>query len=63
MKESILKEHPPLTGEIPPIIVVMTVDYREEGDILMREEDPQRERERDTQGSGQKTSKEKRITQ
>ena len=41
MKESILKEHLPLTEEIPPIIVVMTVDYREEGDILMREEDPQ----------------------
>ena len=45
MKESILKEHLPLTGEIPQIIVVMIVDYREEGDILMREEDPQRERE------------------
>ena len=38
MKEFILKEHLLLTGEIPPIIVVMTVDYREE--------DPQRERER-----------------
>ena len=44
MKESILQEHLPLTGEIPPIIIVMTVDYREEGDILMREEDLQRER-------------------
>ena len=45
LKESILQEHLLLTGEIPPIIVVMIVDCREEGDMLMREEDLQRERD------------------
>ena len=45
MKKSILQEHLLLTGEIPLIIVVMIVEYREEGDILMREEDLQRERD------------------
>ena len=33
MKESKLKEHLLLIGEIPPIIVVITVDYGEEEDI------------------------------
>ena len=44
MKESICKEHLPLTGEIPLIIVVITVDSREEEGMLMREVDLQRER-------------------
>ena len=45
MNESILQEHLLLTGEIPLIIVVMIIDYREEGNTLMREEDLQRERD------------------
>ena len=43
MKELIFQEHLLLTEEVPLIIVVMIVDYREEGDILKREEDLQRE--------------------
>ena len=44
MKESILKEHLLLIEEILQMIVVMTVDYAEEEDILVKEEDPQRKR-------------------
>ena len=45
MKESICKEHLLLTEEIPLIIVVITVDSREEEDMLMRKVDLQRERD------------------
>ena len=44
MKESIHKEHLLLIGEILLIIVVITIDPREEEGMLMREVDLQRER-------------------
>ena len=43
-KESICKEHLPLIGEIPLIIVVITIDPREEEGMIMREVDLKRER-------------------